>query len=250
MSVDSKVVAVFGATSEIASAVARRYAEAGHRLVLVGRDDPALTTMTADLAVRGAPDTAVLVADFADTAAIPATAQAAFARWGVVDIALIAYGTLPDQDETERDVAAAQAGILLNFTSPVLLANELARHFASQGHGALAVISSVAGDRGRGSNHLYGAAKGGLQRYLEGMRHRLNRSGVAVLDIRPGFVSTKMTAHLDRKGPLWATPDQVAADIVRAIARRRAVLYTPWFWRGIMLVVRSIPRPLFHRTKL
>jgi hypothetical protein len=122
---------------------------------------------------------------------------------------------------------------------------------AARKAGVIACITSVAGDRGRGSNFVYGSAKGGLQRFLEGLRHRLHGSGVAVLDIRPGFVRTPMTAQVAQDGgPLWATPEQVAADILRAVAGRRAVLYTPWFWRWIMLIVTSLPRPLLHRTRL
>ena len=171
-------------------------------------------------------------------------------RFGGLDFALIAYGSLPDQARCEQDAEAATAAMTLNFISPALLAGALANRFTAQGHGVIAVISSVAGDRGRRSNYVYGAAKGGLQRYLEGLRHRLAATGVAVLDIRPGFVSTKMTAHLNGSGPLWATPDAVAGDIVGAIKARRAVLYTPWFWRLIMLLIRALPRAIMHRTSI
>lgn len=250
----SMTIAIFGATSDIAVAVGRRYAEAKWRLVLVGRDAAALAAIKADLEVRGAADVAVQIADFMTLSQLPAVAEAAFAQNGGLDAALVAYGTLPDQLGSEADAGLAIAALAANFTSPVVLLNELARHFAAQAAagriGTLAAISSVAGDRGRMSNHIYGAAKGGLQRYLEGLRHRLHGAGVAVLDIRPGFVATKMTAHVKQGGPLWATPERVAADIVTAIAARRAVLYTPWFWRGVMLIIRSVPRAVFHRTKL
>lgn len=243
-------VAIFGATSDIAACVARRYAEAGWRLVLFGRNEDLLAARAADLQVRGAAGVHLHRADFTETGALPQVAAAAWEDVPRVDVALIAYGSLPDQAAAESDRESCEAALQLNFISPVLLANELARQFEAQGHGAIAVISSVAGDRGRASNFIYGAAKGGLQRYLEGLRHRLSRSGVEVLDIRPGFVSTKMTRALGGKGPLWATPDAVAADIVRAISKRRSVLYTPWFWRGIMTIVRSLPRSVLHRTKL
>jgi short-subunit dehydrogenase len=196
----------------------------------------------------------MLEADFAATVSLPDLVAAAWARFGGLDIALVAYGTLPDQKAAELSAPLAEAALAINFTSPVILLDELANRFAAQAasgrNGTIAVITSVAGDRGRMSNYLYGAAKGGLQRYLQGLRHRLHAAGVAVLDIRPGFVSTKMTAHLDRKGPLWASPERVAADIVKAIAARRAVLYTPWFWRLVMLAIRAVPRALFHRTSL
>lgn len=254
MQTSGRAMAIFGATSDIAVAVARRYAEAKWRLVLVGRDEAALTAIKADLEVRGAPDVTVQVADFMTLSSLPTVADAAFMQYGGLDLALVAYGTLPDQAASEGDAGLAEQTLTANFTSPALLLNELARPFAARAAsgtvGTIAAISSVAGDRGRMSNYLYGAAKGGLQRYLEGLRHRLHAFGITVLDIRPGFVATKMTAHLKQSGPLWATPDRVAADIVHAIAARRAVLYTPWFWRGVMLIIRSVPRAVFHRTKL
>ncbi|MGO4527056.1 SDR family oxidoreductase [Microvirga sp. 2MCAF35] len=243
-------VAIFGATSGIATSVARRYAELGARLVLIGRSRESLTAAAMDLTVRGAAEVEVQEADFGNTGDLPRIATSAWLRFDGLDLALIAYGTLPDQQEVEANFAKADQALLLNFVSPALLCGELARHFEASKAGTLAVISSVAGDRGRKSNFVYGAAKGGLQRYLEGLRHRLFAVGVQVLDIRPGFVSTKMTAHLPQGGPLWASPDQVAADIVRAVEKRKEVLYTPWFWRWVMMGVRNVPGPLFHRTSL
>ncbi|WP_424813612.1 SDR family oxidoreductase [Roseococcus sp. YIM B11640] len=242
-------IAIFGGTSAIALAVARRYAAEKARIVLVARDAAALERERADLSVRGA-EVVSLQADFTDFAALPAVARAAWDAFGGLDIALVAYGSLPDQGEATASARAAEQALSLNFTSPALLLGELANLFASTRAGCIAAITSVAGDRGRQSNYVYGAAKGGLQRFLEGMRHRLWRDGVAVLDIRPGFVSTPMTAHLPQGGPLWATPDAVAKDIVAAIGKRRAVLYTPWFWRFILLIVSFLPRPLFHRSRL
>lgn len=242
------VIAIFGASSGIAAGVARHYAEIGWRMVLVGRNAADLAAAAADLQVRGAAEVATQPADFSGIDALPAVAAAAWECFGAIDVALIAYGATPDQAAAEASAGVAEAVIQVNFTSPVILINELARKFQARGTGTIAAISSVAGDRGRKSNHLYGAAKGGLHRYLEGVRHRLSGGGVTVLDIRPGFVATKMTAHLDRRGPLWAKPDRVAADIVRAIERRQAVLYTPWFWRWIMLAIRVTPRAVFYRT--
>jgi short-subunit dehydrogenase len=242
-------VAVFGATSDIALAVARRYAEAGAHIVLVGRNREAVAAAASDLKVRGA-EIEIQEADFAVTSRLSEVAAAAFDRFGGLDVALVAYGSLPEQQAVESDAAEAEQALVLNFLSPALLCGELARRLEAQKAGSLAVISSVAGDRGRKSNYVYGAAKGGLQRYLEGLRHRLFASGVRVLDIRPGFVSTKMTAHLPQGGPLWADPNRVAADIVAAVQKRRPVVYTPWFWRWVMLAVRNVPAPLFHRSSL
>ncbi|MFG1411269.1 SDR family oxidoreductase [Xanthobacter sp. VTT E-85241] len=250
MTLTARRVAIFGATSDIAIAFARRCAEARQRLVLVGRDRAALDRLAADLSVRGAPQVEVQEADFARTAALAAVAENAWSALGGLDVALIAYGSLPDQARVSADAREGEAALALNFVSPALLCDALAARFEVGKAGTIAVITSVAGDRGRQSNYLYGAAKGGLQKFLEGLRHRLFKANVAVLDVRPGFVATKMTAHLPQGGPLWATPEKVAGDIEAAIAKRGAVLYTPWFWFGIMAIVRTLPRPLFHRSKL
>lgn len=241
-------IAIFGATSDIAVAYARRCAERGARLALFARDLPALNSVAGDLKVRGALEVQTFSADLSDFERLPAVAQSALAAFGGLDVALIAYGSLPDQGTVNADPKRLRAALDLNFTSPAVLANALAADMAAPG--AIAVITSVAGDRGRQSNYAYGAAKGGLQTFLDGLRHRLFPLGLHVLDIRPGFVATKMTAHLPQGGPLWATPDRVAADIERALGKRTAVLYTPWFWAGIMAIIRAVPRTVFHRTKL
>ena len=136
-----------------------------------------------------------------------------------------------------------------NALSTISLLTIIANRFEANKDGTIAVISSVAGDRGRASNYVYGSAKACLNVYLQGLRHRLSGSGVNVLTVKPGFVDTPMTETFE-KGPLWASPEQVAWDIRRAIARRRTVIYTPWFWRWIMLIIRLVPTPVFHRTKL
>jgi short-subunit dehydrogenase len=241
-------VAIFGATSGIAVALARRFAASGAKIALVGRDAAAIEAAACDLKVRGAAAVACIPGDFAELHRLPGIAEAAWQEFAGLDVAVIAYGTLPEQQSLDADPQMAAPMLSLNFVSPSVLAAHLASRFEVQRGGALALITSVAGDRGRKSNYFYGAAKGGLQLLAEGLRHRLHRAGVQVLDIRPGFVMTRMTDHLSRGGLLWAEPDRVAADIERALARRRSVLYTPWFWRGILAVVRALPRPLFHRT--
>lgn len=250
MSTQARRVAIFGATSEIAVAYGRICAQAHDRLVLVGRDSEALERLAADLKVRGAAAVAIWSGDFNHINGLSEMAQESWAVFDGLDLAFIAYGTLPDQQASIADPAVAAAALHINFVSPALLCDLLAARFEAAKAGTLAVITSVAGDRGRKSNYVYGAAKGGLQLYLEGLRHRLSRTGVKVVDVRPGFVATRMTAHLPQGGPLWATPERVAADIDKAVRHGKAVLYTPWFWRFILLIVRALPRPIFHRTKL
>jgi len=241
---------VVGATSAIAEATARRFAAAGTPMHLIGRDAGRLAATAADLGVRGAHVAGTTLLDVTNIAAHAAALDdAERALGGAPDIVLVAHGTLPDQRECERSVAATLKAIDENFTSTVALVTLLAQRMHARGRGTIAVITSVAGDRGRGSNYVYGAAKGGVSIFLSGLRHRLYASGIAVVDIRPGFVDTPMTATM-AKGPLWASPARVARDIERAIRKGTPVVYTPWFWSWIMRIVRTLPRALFHRSKL
>ena len=164
-------------------------------------------------------------------------------------MALIAHGTLPDQAECEASAALTRQALQVNALSVIELLTELANRLQAQGSGTLAVISSVAGDRGRKSNYVYGAAKGMVSIFLQGLRNRLHSHGVRVITIKPGFVDTPMTESFD-KGVLWARPDRVARDIVSAIDKGRDVVYTPWFWRYILWVIRGIPEGVFKRLGL
>ena len=245
----SRRVAIFGATSAIAQAVARRMAARGDALVLVGRDAARLQAVAADLEVRGAPAAHTLVADLNDTAHHADLVRQAWAALGGVDIALIAHGYLGSQREAESSPGELAAILDTNFVSPVSLAMRLAEAFEHQGSGTLAAIGSVAGDRGRQSNYAYGAAKGGLATFLGGLRHRLASRGVRVVTLKPGFIDTPMTRDFP-KGPLWASPDRAAAGIVAAIDRGASVTYVPGFWRPIMWVIRALPDWLLFKTRL
>jgi short-subunit dehydrogenase len=243
-----KNIAIFGATSAIAEAAARLYARQGASLFLAGRDRAALERIALDLVVRGAAEAIVHVADLADTNGFADMLERCEREIGAPDVALLAFGILGDQQAAQGDAALARAALDINFVSPACLLDALATRMAPGG--TIAAITSVAGDRGRQSNYVYGAAKGGLSRFLEGLRHRLAPAGIRVVDIRPGFVDTPMTAGIEKKGLLWAQPEKVAKDIVHAIGRGKAVLYTPWFWSHVMRIVRNVPAPIFHKTKL
>jgi short-subunit dehydrogenase len=242
--------AVFGATSAIAHAVARLYAAEGASLFLVARNAARLEALADDLRARGAAAVTTAVADLNDLDRHPELVEQARAALDGLDAVLIAHGTLSDQAACEADAALARAELTTNFLSPVSLLTALAPVLERQNRGSVAVIGSVAGDRGRGSNYVYGSAKGGLGVFVQGLRHRLGRSNVAVTLVKPGFVDTPMTAALPKGGPLWAKPERVAADIRRALDRGPAVLYTPWFWRWILLVIRLLPDAVFRRTRL
>ena len=244
-----KRVLVLGATSAIAQAVGRLLAARGASLYLVGRNAERLEAVAQDLATRGAAKVERDVVDLDDAAGHAALVARADAALGGLDAALLAHGVLGDQAALQRDAAAARAHLVTNFVGPVSLLTELANLLAPRRAGTLVVLSSVAGDRGRQSNYVYGASKAGLSAYLSGLRNRLAPAGVTVLTVKPGMVDTPMTAGM-KKGPLFSTPERVARDIVRAADRRRDVLYTPWYWAWVMRIIRAIPEGIFKRLKL
>jgi short-subunit dehydrogenase len=243
-------VLIIGASSAIAAACARHWAADGAQLMLVGRDAEKLDAVARDLSVRGAASTSTFVLDALDTPRHADMLDAAVKTLGTIDVALIAHGTLPDQQACQDDVPQTLDAFASNATSVIALLTLLATHLERQGHGALAVITSVAGDRGRPSNYVYGSAKAAVSTFCEGLRPRLFKAGVSLTDIRPGFVNTPMTAGLPLPALLVAEPDAVAARIVHGIARQRDVLYVPAFWALILLIVRLLPRPLFKRLSL
>lgn len=244
-----KKILIIGATSAIAEAVARVYAEQGDTLHLVARHAGRLKTMREDLRVRGAVDVTTSELDVCDADAYERVLDEAASSLKKIDIALIAHGTLPDQAQCESHLVTAMAEFQVNGTSVIALATLLAARMEAQGSGTLAVISSVAGDRGRQSNYLYGSAKAAVSAFLSGLGQRLAKKGIAVITIKPGFVDTPMTAAFP-KGFLWSTPKRVARDITRGIDRRSAVIYTPGFWRLIMFVIRAIPETIFRKISL
>jgi decaprenylphospho-beta-D-erythro-pentofuranosid-2-ulose 2-reductase len=240
---------IIGATSAIAEATQRLLAARGDALYLVGRKEQMLAEIAADLTVRGCPRIAAEALDANDLSGHEAMLERAEGFLGTIDIALIAYGTLPDQKRCESSVELTVRELHTNAISVVALLTRLANRMAQRRAGIIAVISSVAGDRGRGSNYVYGSAKALVTTFLSGLRQRLRPCGVAVLTIKPGFVDTPMTAAF-RKGVLWAKPDRIARGIIRALEGRRTTVYLPWFWRPIMFVIRALPESLFLRLPL
>jgi short-subunit dehydrogenase len=243
-------ILIIGATSAIAEATARIFATRGDALFLVARNADRLQAIKTDLDVRGAVRTATATLDVADFAAHQAIIDQAERELGGLDTVLIAHGTLSDQGEGEKSVAALRHEFDVNALSTMALLTTLANTFEARKAGTLAVISSVAGDRGRQSNYVYGSAKAAVTAFLSGLRQRLAKSNVDVLTIKPGFVDTPMTAAIANKGALWAKPDVIATGIVHAIDKRRSVVYLPWFWQPIMLVIRHIPEFVFKKIKL
>ncbi|HRE56072.1 MAG TPA: SDR family oxidoreductase, partial [Candidatus Competibacter sp.] len=230
-------ILIVGATSAIAEATARRFAALGARFYLVGRNAEKLAAIVGDLEIRGGQAVHSESIDLDWLEQHPALLARAVQALGGIDLALIAHGSLPDQAACQKSVKMTLAAIQTNALSVISLATELANLFEARGRGTLVVIGSVAGDRGRQSNYVYGAAKGMVGLFLQGLRNRLNDKGVHVITVKPGFVDTPMTAAFEKKGLLWAQPDQIARGIVAAVERRRDVVYLPGFWRWIMIVI-------------
>lgn len=242
-------VLIVGATSAIAEATARHFAAAGDALFLVGRRADRLKAIAADLSVRGAASVGLHSMDVNELDQHEAMLEAAEKAMGGIDTVLIAHGTLADQKACQQDPRLTIQELGTNAVNTIALLTPLANRLEEQGFGTLAVISSVAGDRGRESNYVYGSAKAALDTFLEGLRQRLHKAGVRVVTIKPGFVDTPMTEAF-KKGILWASPDRVSKRIYRSLNNSFDVVYTPFYWRYIMLIIRLMPRMIFKTIRL
>jgi decaprenylphospho-beta-D-erythro-pentofuranosid-2-ulose 2-reductase len=243
---------ILGAGSGIARALAHRMATGGMPLLLAGRDVEALADDAADLRIRYGVEVYVLEFEAADFDGHELLLDRCWERLGDrLDTVVLCYGSMFDQADAEADFALVRRMIDVNYASPVSVLGRAGARLADRGGGTICAVGSVAGDRGRQSNFLYGSTKAALAAYLQGLRNRLARRRVAVLTVKPGFVDTAMTwGKIDPDSPMVAPPDRVARDIVRAIRGRRDEIYSPWFWRWIMRVIRSVPEPIFKRMSL
>lgn len=244
-----KKVLILGATSAMAQHVARLLAAKGAALFLVGRNPNQLEAVRQDVTTRGASKVESVAVDLNDFAQHEALVERAATALGGLDTVLLAHGVLGDQAECEKSYAAAEKVLTTNLNSAVSLLTVVANRFEAQKAGTIIAISSVAGDRGRQSNYVYGASKAALTAFLQGLRNRLFRSGVKVVTVKPGLIDTPMTAHL-KKGPLFAKPDAVARGIVKAAQKGKDEVYLPGFWGLIMFIIRAIPEAVFKRLKL
>jgi short-subunit dehydrogenase len=241
-------LAIFGATSAIAGETAKRFAADRAEIVLIGRDATRLEAVAADLRARGAPRVEVLTADLAVLDEHAGLVEKAWTALDGLDAVLIAHGTLGDQKASESDVSVMLAEMRTNALSYMSLLTLLGNRFEAQRAGCIAVISSVAGDRGRASNYVYGSAKAAVSAFTSGLRARLSKAGVSVVTVKPGVVDTPMTGGV-RKGPLTASPDKVGARIYEAMLKGEDTVYTPWFWAPIMQVIRAMPERVFKKLK-
>ncbi len=244
-------ILIIGATSAMAEQAARLFAADGDTLLLAARDPEALADIAADLRLRGAADVHTLPPfDALRPTTHSALLQAASETVPRLDIVLIAHGVLPDQARCERNTDELLRSLEINLLSPLRLCNALAGTLLAQRTGTLAVISSVAGLRGRQSNYIYGTAKGGLHLYLQGLRNRLHPHGIRVVTFLPGFIDTPMTAALT-KGPLFCPAETAGRLIHKHLTQTRAdIAYIPGFWRPILWILRALPESLFKRLSL
>ncbi|PIW10588.1 MAG: short-chain dehydrogenase [Comamonadaceae bacterium CG17_big_fil_post_rev_8_21_14_2_50_60_13] len=246
-----KRIVIIGATSAMAEHCARLWVHGQSvDLTLVGRDASRVERVAADLRVRSPQsEIRIVQSDFLDTKAIRSTVDAIVTQ-GDVDVVLIVHGSLPAQSECQDNLEVCSDALEVNGVSPVLFAEAFAKHMGKANSGTLALIGSVAGDRGRKSNYVYGAAKGMVTRYAQGLQHRFAGTGVKVVLIKPGPTETPMTAHLKGQGPKMASAEEVAQKIVDAVDRGQLVVYVPGKWALIMMIIRHLPSFVFFRMNI
>lgn len=244
-----KRIMVVGATSAIAEAVLKQYAHKEPcRFFLVARNEEKLAAIASNLKTQYQADVEFCAGDFLDVTNQQEILEVAIRKLGEIDIVLLAWGDLGNANQNKNDPKAAEQMLQVNLNSYVSFLTLLQSYFKDKRSGSICVITSVAGDRGRQRNYVYDCTKGCISIYLQGLRQYLYQYGVHVLTIKPGFVSTPMTAHM-KQGLLFASSEVVGSDIRSAIDAKKDVLYTPWFWRYIMLVIKLIPETLFKRLK-
>ena len=242
-----KTALVIGATSDIGRVIAHALAEDGCALQLAARDAGRLERETRDLGVRTAVAVTAHPCDVLDE---DGGVSLLDALDPLPDVAVCVVGLLGNQAESQRDGGAAERVMRTNYVGPSLLMGALAERFERRGSGVLVGVSSVAGERGRATNYVYGSAKAGFTAFLSGLRGRLATSGVHVVTVKPGFVRTRMTDGMNLPAQLTATPEEVAAAVLTAIHRRRDIVYIRRVWRLIMLLIRAVPERILKQMKL
>jgi len=248
---EGQTVIVLGATSAMAQATARAFAREGYALILGARDAEEAGFIAQDLGLRHEVDCHALPFDALDFASHAGFLDACAAKAGAMpEGLLIFFGYMTEQEQAQQLFDEARRTVDCNLTAVMSITEPFAAACEARGHGFIGVVSSVAGDRGRQSNYIYGAAKAGLNAYLQGLRNRLFKHNVHVTTIKPGFVDTKMTFGLPLPKPLVISPEKAGEDIWRAVDKGRNEAYVPFFWRYIMLLIRSIPEWQFKKMKL
>ncbi|MCV6593592.1 MAG: SDR family oxidoreductase [Silicimonas sp.] len=239
---------ILGATSTIARVMARQLAEQGAHLVLAGRDMGDLERSASDCSARGAASAQAVAFDARDPESFEGALALAETAEGAVNVAVF-VGSMPPQEDMDADPGLIAGVVTDSFTGPAAFLTRIAPLMEARGKGCVVGVGSVAGDRGRLGNYIYGAAKAGFHTYLSGLRNRLGRSGVHVVTVKPGTVDTAMTWGMEAL-PFLAPPEKVAGDILRAVEKKKNVLYTPFIWWPVMTVIKSIPEGVFKKLKI
>jgi decaprenylphospho-beta-D-erythro-pentofuranosid-2-ulose 2-reductase len=247
----SNRVVILGALSAIAIATARIYAKEGAAIMLVARNSERLTSLANDLRARGAVQVEIAALDLEASAGEAAKHMVDWkSRLGGISHVHVIYGYLGKQETASSDPAELTRITSSNYTTAIHWCEAAANIFRAQKSGSLVVVSSVAGDRGRQSNYAYGAAKGAIALYAQGLAHSLAASGARAVAVKPGFVDTPMTDGMKKGGAMWASPENVAGVLRRAADKGGPIQYAPGKWRIIMMIIRSVPSFIFHKTKL
>lgn len=243
----SKNVLILGATSDMALAVARKFGTQGYSLTLAARNLEKLKIMKADVQIRQRVPVEIVTFD-----ALELDSHASFYHQLQVkpDVVICVFGLLGDQSAAQQNWEECQKILFSNYIGAVSILNIVANDMEQRRDGVIVGISSVAGERGRQSNYLYGSAKAGFTAYLSGLRNRLCKSNVHVVTVKPGFVKTRMLENMQTPKPLTSMPAQVADDIYNAVTKRKDTIYTSSIWRPIMYVIKSIPEGVFKKLKL
>ncbi len=244
---NNRPVLILGARSDMALAIAHRFGKAGHPIQLAARDAHNMGAERDDMALRYNVEVTLHGFDALDTESFAGFIDGLPA---LPHVAVCAVGYMGEQEENEADLSAATQVLRSNFEGPALILAELANRFEERGSGTLVGISSVAGERGRATNYVYGSAKAGFTAFLSGLRNRLAKEGVHVVTVLPGFVATKMTEDMDLPEKLTAQPEEVAEAVHRAVVQGRNVIYVRRIWRLIMMIIRNIPEGIFKKLKI
>ncbi len=239
-----KNVLILGATSDMAQAIAKKYAAEGWGLLLAARNMERLEPVAGDLRVRSNTEILALEFDASDFSNHPTFYASLKTK---PDVVICVFGYMGDQTLARTDFDEVRRTIDVNYTGAVSILNVVAEDFEKRGSGSIVGVSSVAGDRGRQSNYIYGSAKAGFTAYLAGLRNRLAKSGVHVMTVKPGFCRTKMTESLELPAALTAEPEQVANAVFHGVEKKRNTIYILWMWRWIMLIIRHIPEVIFKK---
>ena len=247
MEFKNKTVLILGGNSDVGKSLAKDFGKLGSNLILTSRKEGQLDSFKSDLEIRNEINCDVELFDVLDFNSHESFYNNLKKK---PDIVISCIGYLDNQEKSENSFEESLRSIQTNFTGLVSILNVVSNDFEIRKSGIIIGISSVAGDRGRGSNYIYGSSKSAFTSYLSGLRNRLNESGVSVITVKPGFINTKMTSHLNLPKILTSSPDNISNDIINSIKKKKSIIYTKWFWKCIMLIIKFIPESIFKKLKL